>query len=181
MPVGDILRYAFLTLVLLVLLIFGMKWMGKQRTEKEIVAELRTLTSPSSSFEQFSAEDTRKTLFRTLHQLHRAESELGTPPDEILDIAFKVSKDDGFLGGTDPGRDNNRDPGQRLVRNSLIANYEKGSRLGIFSDSVGLDALRKGEYEPWDFQPNKRASEQYMRNHLDLNDLDANQRFPRGE
>ena len=145
MPVGDILRYAFLTLVLLVLLVFGMKWLGKQRTEKEIVAELRTLTGPSSSFDQFNAEDTRKTLFRTLYQIHRADSELDIPPDEIFDIVFKVPKDDNFLGGTDPSRDNNRDPGQRLVRNSLIANYEKGSRLGIFSDTVSLDALRKGE------------------------------------
>jgi choline-sulfatase len=46
---------------------------------------------------------------------------------------------------------------------------------------VVYDALRQGGYYPWDFQPLQKASERYMRNHLDLNDLEESQRFPRGE
>ncbi|QFU08020.1 Choline-sulfatase [Rhodobacteraceae bacterium THAF1] len=46
---------------------------------------------------------------------------------------------------------------------------------------VVYEALRKGGYYPWDFQPLQRASERYMRNHMDLNVLEENQRFPRGE
>jgi len=46
---------------------------------------------------------------------------------------------------------------------------------------VVYDALRNGAYFPWDYQPLARASERYMRNHLDLNDLEERQRFPRGE
>ncbi len=46
---------------------------------------------------------------------------------------------------------------------------------------VVYDALRKGDYQPWDFQPHRNASERYMRNHMDLNVLEENQRFPRGE
>ncbi|MCB1365294.1 MAG: choline-sulfatase [Rhodobacteraceae bacterium] len=46
---------------------------------------------------------------------------------------------------------------------------------------VVYDALRRGGYYPWDFQPLQRASERYMRNHMDLNDLEESQRFPRGE
>ncbi|QFR34740.1 choline-sulfatase [Ancylobacter sp. TS-1] len=42
-------------------------------------------------------------------------------------------------------------------------------------------ALRNGAYYPWDFQPLQKASERYMRNHMDLNVLEENQRFPRGE
>ncbi len=42
-------------------------------------------------------------------------------------------------------------------------------------------ALRNGAYYPWDYQPLQKASERYMRNHLDLNDLEANQRFPKGD
>lgn len=42
-------------------------------------------------------------------------------------------------------------------------------------------ALRNGAYYPWDFQPLQRASERYMRNHMDLNVLEETQRFPRGE
>ncbi len=46
---------------------------------------------------------------------------------------------------------------------------------------VVYDALRNGAYYPWDFQPLQRASERYMRNHMDLNVLEESQRFPRGE
>jgi choline-sulfatase len=42
-------------------------------------------------------------------------------------------------------------------------------------------ALRNGAYFPWDFQPLQKASERYMRNHMDLNILEESQRFPRGE
>ena len=36
-----------------------------------------------------------------------------------------------------------------------------------------------GEYYPWDFQPLKKASERFMRNHMDLNEVEERQRFPR--
>ncbi|WP_417434860.1 choline-sulfatase [Hoeflea sp.] len=46
---------------------------------------------------------------------------------------------------------------------------------------VVYGALRNGNYYPWDFQPLQKASERYMRNHMDLNILEDSQRFPRGE
>jgi choline-sulfatase len=46
---------------------------------------------------------------------------------------------------------------------------------------VVYEALRQGGYYPWDYQPLQKASERYMRNHMDLNDLEEGQRFPRGE
>ena len=46
---------------------------------------------------------------------------------------------------------------------------------------VVYEALRQGGYYPWDYQPLRHASERYMRNHMDLNVLEENQRFPRGE
>jgi choline-sulfatase len=46
---------------------------------------------------------------------------------------------------------------------------------------VVYEALRNGAYFPWDFQPLQKASEQYMRNHMDLNVLEGAKRFPRGE
>lgn len=46
---------------------------------------------------------------------------------------------------------------------------------------VVYEALRKGGYYPWDYQPLQKASERYMRNHMDLNDLEESQRFPREE
>ena len=46
---------------------------------------------------------------------------------------------------------------------------------------VVYEALRQGGYYPWDYQPLQKASERYMRNHMDLNTLEESQRFPRGE
>lgn len=46
---------------------------------------------------------------------------------------------------------------------------------------VVYPALRNGSYYPWDFQPLQKASERYMRNHMDLNVLEESKRFPRGE
>lgn len=46
---------------------------------------------------------------------------------------------------------------------------------------IVYEALRNGTYFPWDFQPLQKASERYMRNHMDLNVLEENKRFPRGE
>ena len=39
-------------------------------------------------------------------------------------------------------------------------------------------ALMTGQHTPWDFQPYRDASTQYMRNHLDLNDLERSARLP---
>ncbi|MEM9969759.1 MAG: choline-sulfatase [Pseudomonadota bacterium] len=46
---------------------------------------------------------------------------------------------------------------------------------------VVYEALRNGAYYPWDYQPLQKASERFMRNHMDLNVVEENQRFPRGE
>ena len=46
---------------------------------------------------------------------------------------------------------------------------------------VVYEALRNGDYYPWDYQPLQKASEQYMRNHMNLDSLENDQRFPRGE
>ncbi len=46
---------------------------------------------------------------------------------------------------------------------------------------VVYQALRNGDYYPWDHQPLQKASERYMRNHMDLNIIEESQRFPRGE
>ena len=48
-------------------------------------------------------------------------------------------------------------------------------RLAIYQ------SLRNGAYYPWDYQPLQKASERYMRNHMDLNVLEESKRFPRGE
>ncbi len=43
---------------------------------------------------------------------------------------------------------------------------------------VVYDALRQGVYHPWDHQPEAQAAERFMRNHMDLNVVEEEARFP---
>jgi choline-sulfatase len=62
-----------------------------------------------------------------------------------------------------------------------LAGFDAAVRESQARRWVVYEALRNGAYFPWDYQPLQRASERYMRNHMDLNVLEENQRFPRGE
>jgi choline-sulfatase len=62
-----------------------------------------------------------------------------------------------------------------------LASFEADVLASQARRRVVYEALRNGAYYPWDFQPLQKASERYMRNHLDLNVLEASARFPRAE
>ena len=62
-----------------------------------------------------------------------------------------------------------------------LAAYDAEVRASQARRWVVYEALRNGSYYPWDYQPLRAASERYMRNHMDLNVLEENKRFPRGE
>ena len=42
-----------------------------------------------------------------------------------------------------------------------------------------FEALKRGNHFPWDFQPLREASEQYIRNHMSVTDRDLKSRYPR--
>ncbi|MFV1530690.1 MULTISPECIES: choline-sulfatase [unclassified Phaeobacter] len=82
------------------------------------------------------------------------------------------------------------DPAHAGTLNSLRAKSEARWNLETFDAEVRAsqarrwvvyEALRQGGYFPWDYQPLQKASERYMRNHMDLNDVEDGNRFPRGE
>ncbi len=62
-----------------------------------------------------------------------------------------------------------------------MAGFDAAVRQSQARRWVVYPALRNGAYFPWDFQPLQKASERYMRNHMDLNTLEDQKRFPRGE
>lgn len=93
---------------------------------------------------------------------------------------------------TDPAERHNRvgDPAASDTQARMRAQADARWDLAAFDAAVResqarrwvvYEALRNGAYFPWDFQPLQRASERYMRNHMDLNVLEEAQRFPRGE
>ena len=82
------------------------------------------------------------------------------------------------------------DPGHSDTMARLRALADARWDLKRFDDEVRrsqarrwivYEALRNGAYYPWDYQPLRRASERFMRNHMDLNDVEESRRFPRGE
>ncbi|MEM6940465.1 MAG: choline-sulfatase [Pseudomonadota bacterium] len=99
-------------------------------------------------------------------------------PDQLFDL------------DADPQELNNlaEDPAHQGTRNALRAKAEARWDLAAFDADVRAsqarrwvvyEALRQGSYAPWDHQPLRRASEQYMRNHLDLNMLEESKRAPK--
>ena len=62
-----------------------------------------------------------------------------------------------------------------------MARFDSAVRESQARRWVVYEALRNGAYYPWDHQPLQKASERYMRNHMDLNILEESKRYPRGE
>ncbi|WP_298563738.1 choline-sulfatase [uncultured Aliiroseovarius sp.] len=82
------------------------------------------------------------------------------------------------------------DPEHQGTLNSLRAKSEARWDLDAYDNEVResqarrwvvYEALRNGAYFPWDYQPLRKASERYMRNHMNLDNVEENARFPRGE
>ncbi|WCR11949.1 choline-sulfatase [Paracoccus stylophorae] len=99
-------------------------------------------------------------------------------PEQLFDLA------------SDPGEDVNlaADPRHagRLTRfrdmaaaRWNLARFDRDVRESQARRLIVYEALRNGAYFPWDHQPLMRASERYMRNHMDLNALEDAKRFPR--
>ena len=87
-------------------------------------------------------------------------------------------------------RTSSADPGHASVLEAMtkaakarwdLARFDADVRTSQARRHIVYEALRNGAYYPWDHQPLQRASERYMRNHMDLNVLEEAQRFPRGE
>ncbi|TPI10426.1 choline-sulfatase, partial [Mesorhizobium sp. B4-1-1] len=62
-----------------------------------------------------------------------------------------------------------------------MASFDAAVRESQARRWVVYPALRNGAYYPWEFQPLQKASERYMRNHMNLDNLEESKRYPRGE
>lgn len=61
-----------------------------------------------------------------------------------------------------------------------LAQFDREVRASQQRRLMVYGALRQGHYQAWDYQPLAEGVNRYMRNHLDLNHLEINQRYPRG-
>lgn len=60
-----------------------------------------------------------------------------------------------------------------------LAAFDAAVRDSQARRRIVYEALRSGRYHPWDFQPQPGGADRYMRNHMNLDILEAERRFPR--
>ena len=88
-------------------------------------------------------------------------------PDELFNLATDPSHADA-VSAMKVIADERWDAAQ--IHTDVVAN-QRARRLVD-------EALRKGTYTPWDYQPKSDASQRFMRNHLDLNMVESSRRLP---
>lgn len=60
-----------------------------------------------------------------------------------------------------------------------LAQFDSQVRESQARRWIVYEALRNGNYYPWEYQPLQKASERYMRNHMDLNIVEDRARAPK--
>ncbi|MBB5222158.1 choline-sulfatase [Amaricoccus macauensis] len=61
-----------------------------------------------------------------------------------------------------------------------LAAFDADVRASQARRRVVYEALRQGAHTAWDHQPRWSAAERFMRNHMNLDSLEASKRYPRG-
>jgi len=127
----------------LVVLLYGYGWVKKKQRQSAIIAELRSITSDSTFFRQFYAEDARKSLIRSIGLIAEATT-LGMAPDAVIDRGMGIEPEF-FVNEAErddpPAR-------ERVIRSALRSNYDNFIKLGYKPDFHTLGALKNGELPP---------------------------------
>ena len=138
-PRYIITRAAFL-IALLVAVLSGFSFFKKKQRQSAITAELQSITSDSSFFKQFYAEDARKSLVRAIALIAEANA-LGVLPDKAIDLGMGI-KPKFFENDAEKDEAPAR---ERIIRACLRSNYENFLKLGYKPDFHTLDAMKRGE------------------------------------
>ena len=101
-------------------------------------------------------------------------------PDQLFDLATDPNELNNIIDDPDHAEAAAKFTEMATSRWDLNQ-FDKEVRHSQARRWVVYEALRNGNYYPWDYQPLKKASERFMRNHMDLNTVEEDQRFPRGE
>lgn len=147
-----ITRAIFLLGTVIAILYFTSIFKKKQR-QAAIIVDLQSLTSDSSFFKQFYAEDAKKALVRAVALL--AESnQLGVSPSTAIDRTFGIKSE--FFGSD--LKPEEPPPREKIIRNCLLGNYSNFLKLGYKPDTSTLVAMRNGSLPPIPVGPDSGKS-----------------------
>jgi choline-sulfatase len=99
-------------------------------------------------------------------------------PDQLYDLAHDPGERDNLAGKAEHAADVAAFRAEVAKRWDLVT-LNADVRASQRRRRLVAAALTQGEIRAWDYQPFRDASKQYMRNSLDLDDLEAMARFPR--
>ena len=119
--------------------------------------------SPRSNFPKHSA----RRRIRSFNQSPVDPDQLYSPVDDLHELTNLAASHP--LGKRFRAEVENKFDIPRIHREVLESQQ---SRLMMF------EALKRGTHFPWDFQPLRKASEQYTRNHMSVTGRDQQSRFP---
>jgi hypothetical protein len=138
-----IITRAVFFIALLVTILYGFKFFKKYQRKNAIYAELQSITSDSSFFQQFYPEDARKTLARAIGLIAEA-STLGVDPDTTVNHGMGIKPK--FLADD---TDREEPPArEKIIRTCLRGNYENFLKLGYTADFQTINDLKNGKLPP---------------------------------
>jgi hypothetical protein len=138
-----ILTRAAALITLLVVVLFAFSYVKKYQRRNAIVADLQSITSDSSFFQQFYEADARKSLIRAIGLIAEANT-LGMSPDKAIDRGMGIEAKffENEMEEYDiPAR-------EKIIRASLRGNYENFLKLGYQADFHTIAAMKNGELPP---------------------------------
>src|SRR5271166_6312607 len=98
-------------------------------------------------------------------------------PDQLYDLSRDPGERDNLAGKAESGAEVAAFRAEVAKRWDLAA-LDADVRLSQRRRRMVAAALNEGEIRAWDFQPFRDAARQYIRNSMDLDDLEAKARFP---
>ena len=132
-------RAAFL-IAALVAVLFVFSFFKKRQRQAAIITELQSITSDSSFFQQFYADDARKSLIRAIGLMAELNT-LGVSPDKAIDGGLGIEAK--FF--ENEMEEDDTPMSQKIIRTSLRSNYENFLKLGFKPDFHTIAAMKNGE------------------------------------
>ncbi len=138
-----IITRAVSLIALLAALLYGYSFVKKIQRRSAITAELQSITSDSSFFKQFYADDAKKSLVRAIGLIAEAGA-LGQSTDKAIDLGMGL-KTKYFANDADRDEPPAR---EKIIRDCLRGNYENFLKLGFKPDFHTIAAMKNGELPP---------------------------------